>query len=591
MVKGYRGESCKDAIRDAFQPGRVLTASELFEAVRQAGDWSESTITQHMMACVVNLPPARRHWRSTVPFLFIRGDGRYELYDPHVHPAVQEDSAAKQAAAGATATRTSIPAPTFRSLGVRPLINCRGTYTILTGSRALDVSAEAMRRATDHYVRMEELIAAVGQRLAELTGAEWGYIASGCAAALTEITAACMAGGDPEKMARLPDTAGMPNEVIMQSGHRNTYDRSMRLAGAVMVEIETLAELEAMIGPRTAMLAITGDQSHLGRIPVAEMIAVGKRRGIPVLVDAAAERPDVPNSYLEMGADAVAYSGGKCLRGPQASGLVLGCKALLEAACRNSAPFHGVARPMKAGKEEIMGLLAAVEAWILGRDHEAEWRDWEGYLERIRASVADLPTMASTIQQPGIANVAPTLYLSWDAGALGHAPEQVRRALWEGDPRIAVFSTDDGIRVMPYMMETGEDAIVARRLHEVLTTPAEAAGAGEPAPVEPQAPIDIAGEWLLSLTFVWGSAEHALRLEQCGETLSGIYHTPYNTATLEGQVRGDAVSLGVTLGYESNQVRYAFTATCQDGTMEGEVDLGEFGQGRWQARRISAPQV
>ena len=588
MAKGYKGESCKEAIRDAFQPGRVLCASELYDAVRRAGEWSESTITQHMMACIVNLPPARRHWEGIKPFLFLRGDGRYELYNPHVHPAVQA-ALETERDTGTTATRTRNAAPTYASLGVRPLINCMGTYTVLTGSRALDVSVEAMCRATDHYVLMEDLMDAVGRRLAELTGAEWGYIASGCAAALTEITAACLAGGDPEKMARLPDTTGMADVVIMQRGHRNMYDRAMRLAGARIVEIETLAELEATIGPGTAMLAITGDQSHLGRIPVAEMIAVGRRRGIPVLVDAAAERPDVPNGYLEMGADAVAYSGGKCLRGPQASGLVLGRKALLQAACRNSAPYHGVARPMKAGKEEIMGLLAAVEAWIVGRDHEAEWCAWEGYLERIRASVADLPTMTSAIRQPGIANVAPVLYLRWDADALGHSPEGVRRALWEGDPRIGVFATEDGIRVMPYMMETGEDVVVATRLREVLTSPAEAADAGEPEPVEAQATVDIAGEWLLDLEFVWGTARHALRLEQDGTALSGVYHTPYNTVPLEGQVQGETVSLGATLGYQSNQVRYAFTGRCTEGIMQGDVDLGEFGQGRWRARRVETP--
>lgn len=480
-----------------------------------------------------------------------------------------------------TGTRAGTPAPTFASLGVRPLVNCMGTYTRISGSRALDATVEAMSLATNHYVLMEDLFKAVGRRLADLTGAEWGYVAAGCAAALTEITAACIAGGDPEKMARLPDTTGMANEVIMQRGHRNSYDRAIRLAGARIVEIETMAELEAAVSARTAMLAITGDQAHLGRIPVKEMIAFGNRRGIPVLVDAAAERPDVPNMYLEMGADAVGYSGGKCLRGPQASGLVLGRRALLEAACRNSAPNHGVARPMKAGKEEIMGLLAAVEAWVLGRDHVAEWRAWEGALERIRAAVAHVPSMRSEVRQPGIANVAPTLYLGWDAGVVGHTPEQVRRALWDGEPCIAVFTTDDGVRVYPSMMEAGDDEIVARRLCEVL----EAAPSAQPPPIAPGAPVDVAGEWLLTVSFVWGGARHALRLEQDGETLSGVYHTQYADAPVEGRVQGRAVSLGVTLGFESNQVHYAFRGELDQGALRGVVSLGEFGEATWVAQR------
>ncbi|MCE5257616.1 MAG: aminotransferase class V-fold PLP-dependent enzyme, partial [Chloroflexi bacterium] len=290
------------------------------------------------------------------------------------------------------------PAPTFASLGVRPLINCQGTYTILSGSRALPQVAEAMLLATEGYVQMDELMEAIGRRLHDLTGAPWGYISSGCAAALCELTCAAIAGGDPEKMARLPDTSGMPNEIIIQHGHRNAYDRAMRAAGGVMVEVESPAELETAFSARTALVFVVGDQAHLGQICTADMIAAAHRHGTPCLVDAAAERPDIPNRYMALGADAVTYSGGKCLRGPQASGLVLGNKALLQAAYLNSAPHHGLGRPMKAGKEEVMGLLAAVEAWVAGRDHAAEWKRWEGWLATIASALAGLPSLITSIE-------------------------------------------------------------------------------------------------------------------------------------------------------------------------------------------------
>ncbi|MDE2810159.1 MAG: aminotransferase class V-fold PLP-dependent enzyme, partial [Gemmatimonadota bacterium] len=260
--------------------------------------------------------------------------------------------------------------PTYESLGVRPLINCQGTYTIISGSLILPEVRQAMVEASKQYVHLDELMEAVGARIGELMQCEWGLITNGCAAALCQVTAACVAGTDHEKMARLPDTTGMKNQVIVQPSHRHVYDHAVRMVGVEMVEVETLAELNAALSDRTAMLLVFGDAAERGPISVADMAAAGLRHGVPTFVDAAAERPDAPNWYLEQGADAVAYSGGKCLRGPQASGLVLGRKELLQAAFLNGAPHHALGRPMKAGKEEIMGLLAAVEQWVV-RDHAA----------------------------------------------------------------------------------------------------------------------------------------------------------------------------------------------------------------------------
>jgi len=479
-----------------------------------------------------------------------------------------------------TSTHCDLAPPTFAGLGVRPLINARGTYTVLTGSRALDTVVAAMVEATNHYVVMDELIEKVGERLAELTGAEFGYVSSGCAAALTEITAACMAGADPERMQRLPDSTGMPNEVIIQAGHRNAYDRAIRLAGARMVDVVTAADLEAAACERTAMIAIIGDQAHLGEIPVQEMIDFGRARGIPVLVDAAAERPDVPNVYLEMGADAVAYSGGKCLRGPQASGLVLGRRDLLWAAYLHGAPHHGVGRPMKAGKEEIMGLLAAVEAWVLGRDHNEEWAAWERYLARIRTAVQDLPSVTTETEQPGVANVAPTLRIRWEPTVLRRTPADVHRELEEGDPRIALHLLADGLRVNPYMLEEGDDAIVAARLREALST----GGAFVEQVREPPA-VDVSGDWVVHIRYVFGESHHSMALLQ-GEdgALDGTYRSSYARNALTGQVMGRAVELRTAVTFEGNRTPYLFRGEVEaSGAMSGELDCGEYGSARWQA--------
>lgn len=361
----------------------------------------------------------------------------------------------------------SLNFPTYESIGVRPLINCRGTYTIISGSVILPEVRQAMVEASKCYVHLDELMEAVGKRLGQLMGAEFGLVTNGCAAALCHVTAACIAGNEIEKMRRLPDTAGMKNEVITQPSHRHIYDHAIRMTGAKMVEVKSVAELEAAVGERTAMIAVFGDAVERGEVKLADLVRVGKQHGVPVLVDAAAERPDVPNVYLQAGVDAVAYSGGKCLRGPQASGLVLGRRELLWTAFMNSAPHHALGRPMKAGKEEIMGLLAAVEMW-LKRDHKAEWKEWERRLQVIAGAVAPFKGVSTSTNQPGRSNVAPVLLLHWDAKALGLTPEEVQRQLSEGEPRIEVFTHRDGVNFNPYMMEPGEEPKVAQRLGQIL---------------------------------------------------------------------------------------------------------------------------
>ncbi len=358
--------------------------------------------------------------------------------------------------------------PTYASIGVRPLINCRGTYTIIGGSLILPEARAAMLAAAGGYVDLDELMDAVGARIAQLMQAPWGLVTNGCAAALCQVTAACVAGEDRTRIAQLPDTTGMPDQVVTQKGHRHVYDHAIRMVGVEIVEVGSRNEMAAAITDRTAMVAFFGDATDRSLVSLAETVQIAHARGVPVLVDAAAERPDVPNWYLEQGADAVAYSGGKCLRGPQASGLVLGRKELLQAAFANGAPHHSLGRPMKAGKEEIMGLLAAVEQWTL-RDHDAEWMQWEKRLGAIADAVDDIPTVTTSLRQPGRSNVAPVLSIDWEAETVGVSAEDARAGLSDGEPRIELFAHAGGVTVNPYMMEPGEDRVVARRMREQLT--------------------------------------------------------------------------------------------------------------------------
>lgn len=475
-----------------------------------------------------------------------------------------------------TSTVPSTPVPTFESLGVRPLINCWGTYTIISGSRMVPQAAKAMYEATNHYVHMEELMDRVGARLAELTGAEWGLITCGCAAAINQITAACIAGADPEKMARLPDSSGMKNEVISQKAHRNGYDRGIQLAGGSVIEVVTEADLRSTISERTAMITITGDSEAASTIPIAKMIEIGRQHGIPCFVDAAAQRLSVPNRYLEMGANAVAYSGGKCLRGPQASGLLLGDKALLQAAYLNGAPHHGEARPMKAGKEEIMALLAAVEAFINGRDHEAEWRMWESYLDIIRRQVEDIPGVRTEIKLPGIANVAPILAILWEEGRGLPDPQTAYAELLNGEPRIVVHRYENGIGIMPYMMEDGDAEVVAPCIRSLLLgAEAFADAADEVAPPD----FDLAGAWKIHTQYLLGESDHAMTLEQQGNTLTGTYRSQFEWSPIRGTICGDRVVLRTRLGYQSIRDAYDFEGTVSEGGMTGTLCFG----GRWQA--------
>lgn len=374
----------------------------------------------------------------------------------------------------------------YRRLGVRPLINCRGTWTYLSGSVQLPEVRRAQDAAAQNFVDMYELARGVSRRLAELSGAEAGMVTAGAAAAMAAATAGCMTGTDPAKVWQLPDTAGMKNEVVMLGG-RNAFDSAIRLAGARLVVARTNDELQKAINERTAMVYTTWLGERL-----EQALAITKKAGVPLLLDDAAGIPPVENVrlYAKMGIDLYCFSGGKGLWGPQCSGLLFGRKDLIDAALANYSPWEGaICRPMKVGKEEVIGVLAALEAWMK-MDLEKFNREWSRRVDRIVKLVETVPGVTTEVTIPQGGNRYPTLTVNWDEEAFGLTVEQCDQQLRDGEPRIEVLTAanpsmvpavhEEGpkdpkrpprpnrLRIVSSTIQEGEDLIVGRRLREIL---------------------------------------------------------------------------------------------------------------------------
>ncbi|PYR43466.1 MAG: selenocysteine synthase [Acidobacteria bacterium] len=358
----------------------------------------------------------------------------------------------------------------FRELGVRPFINAAGTYTAMTASLMPPQVIDAITYASRHYVMLDELHDRVGARIATLLRCEAAMVTSGAASALTLGTAGVLTGTDPRKVVDLPNLAGMKSEVIVQNAHRFGYEHAVRNCGVRLVEVETREEMERAIGPQTAMMLFYNNNNGEGRIRDEEFVEIGRKHGVPTLNDAAADVPPVENlwKYTKMGFDLVAFSGGKGLRGPQSAGLLLGRRDLI-AAARLSAPPNGntVGRGMKVNKEEMVGMLAALELY-LATDHAAELRDFEARADAIRAAAAGVAGVKADVFVPEVANHVPHVRISWDAAQHRLTAADVVGKLRAGEPSIGTRSEGDALIVGVWMMRPGEEKIVARRLRDVL---------------------------------------------------------------------------------------------------------------------------
>jgi L-seryl-tRNA(Ser) seleniumtransferase len=364
----------------------------------------------------------------------------------------------------------------YERLGVRPVINAVGTVTTLGGTLMPPEVKEAMEEASRSFVPIHQLQAAVGRRLAELTGAEASFVTAGASAALCLATCAVTAGSDPKRMDQLPDLTGMKSEILIQKADRNPFDHAFRMVGVKLVEIETETDVLKAVNRRTAAVAFVQSHFTLGhRIDLTRMIELAHAAGLPLILDAAAELPPAQNlsKFTKMGADLVAFSGGKNLRGPQCSGLLLGRKDLVEAAYVNSSPHTRFGRVAKVGKEEIVGLLRAVELY-LDKDHEEERREWTAMLKRVADVLTGLPTVRTEFIPNLDYSHSPRLAVQWDEHKLNLTVGQMVEKLRAGAPSIEATNMADfrppwkGLGVFPYNLQPGEERIVARRISEIL---------------------------------------------------------------------------------------------------------------------------
>ena len=374
----------------------------------------------------------------------------------------------------------------YERIGVRPFINARGTWTYLSGSLELPEVRTAMEAASQQFVDMFELQRAAGKRLAEISGAESGMVTSGAAGAMAAATAACIAGKDQARIWQLPDTTGLKNEVIMLGG-RSPFDSAIRLVGARLVMSPSPADLRGVITDKTAMVYTTWRDERLEKA-----LAITKEAGVPFLLDDAAGIPPIQNlsRYAKAGADLYCFSGGKGLRGPQCSGLLLGRKDLIEAALANCSPWEGaVCRAMKVGKEEMIGLLAAVEAWSR-IDLKKLNDEWGKRVGRIAKLVEMVPGVSSDIRIPTEGNSYPTLTVRWDEKKFGLTVEECDQQLRVSNPRIEVLTSSNPsllsviheggpkeqalarkpnqLQIVSMTLQEGEDLVVGQRLRDIL---------------------------------------------------------------------------------------------------------------------------
>jgi len=371
----------------------------------------------------------------------------------------------------------------YTRLGVTPFINAAGTYTVLSASIMPEEVQAAIAVASKYPVQIEELRDAAGEYLARRLRCEAALVTAGAASALTLGTAACITLGNKEAVLNIPtDMTGLKNEIIVQKTHRYDYDHALRNCGIRFVEVETLEDYEAAFNQRTVMTLFFNAAEH-GAISREDWVRVAHQHGVPCFNDAAADIPPISNlwNYTEMGFDLVTFSGGKGIRGPQCTGLLLGRKDLIAAAVKNNSPYSNtIGRGMKVAKEEIVGLVAAVD-WLLAQDEAAMQAEFQRRAERIAQHVNTLPSVETKIFIPPVANHIPHLAITYDLERIKITGREVMEKLRQGKPRIelnpatgggsasaGLKSGENTIVVGVWMMQSGEDLIVARRLREVL---------------------------------------------------------------------------------------------------------------------------
>lgn len=372
---------------------------------------------------------------------------------------------------GTAAVVSNVRRDFFKELGLRTFINAAGTYTSMTGSLMPKEVIEAISYGASEYVNLDELQDKVGERIAELLNCEYATVSSGAFGAMSIGMAGVMCGMDNKRVKQLPNTDGLKNEVILQESHTIGYAQALTNVGAKLVKVKTAKQLEKAITNKTAMLWFLNANTEQGDIKWEEFVALGKKHNIPTFNDCAADVPPVENlfRFTKMGFDMVAFSGGKGLRGPQSAGLLLGKRKYIEAARLHTPPRgETIGRGMKVNKEEVLGMLAALEMY-LKKDHKREWKMWESQIQLISDSATSVKGVKSEIHVPKHANHVPSLRIKWNQKSVKISPDEVRKQLREGHPSIQTVGDSKTVGITTWMMVPGQERIVAKRLKEILS--------------------------------------------------------------------------------------------------------------------------
>jgi len=363
----------------------------------------------------------------------------------------------------------------YEELGVKTVINCQGTMTVLGGSILRPELEAVMAQAGRHFVPIADLELAAGKRIAEMLKLPEGYTAlvtSGAAAAMQSGLAGILTGNDERFIKQIPDLTGMKSEVVIQKSHRNPFDHQLRTTGVKLIVVETRDDVRQAINERTAMMHFTNFANAAGQIKVDEWVKLGKEYRIPCMNDAAADTPPVSHlwDYANMGYDLVTFSGGKAMRGPQCAGLLIGRKDFVANALLNNSPHEDtLGRSQKVGKEEIVGMVKALDLY-LNEDHEALWKEWQVQLEYVSRQVQRVAGVTTSFFVPDIANHVPHMAITWDSGRLALTPAEVSRRLRDSSPSIVMAAGEErpGLVMNSFMLQPGENRIVAERLTRIL---------------------------------------------------------------------------------------------------------------------------
>ena len=358
----------------------------------------------------------------------------------------------------------------FKELGLRTFINAAGTYTSMTGSLMHKEVTDAITYGATEYVNLDELQDKVGDRIAQLLNCEYATVTSGAFGAMSIGLAGVICGMDLKNVEQLPDLTGLKNEVILQEGHNIVYTHALRNVGVEIITVKTSKELEKAINKKTAMMWFLHANTDSGEIKHKEFLEIAKKHNIPTFIDCAADVPPVENlfKFTKMGFDLVAFSGGKGLRGPQSAGLLLGNRKFIEAARLHTPPRgFNIGRGMKVNKEEVLGILVTLELY-LQKDHEKEWKMWEEQIKLISDSALSVEGVKTEIHVPKYANHVPSLRIEWDQSLVKISPEDLRQEMRDGHPSIETVGGKENVGITTWMLEPGQERIVAIRLKKIL---------------------------------------------------------------------------------------------------------------------------